>query len=352
MASGRDMVLSVPAARQGPGPMPAALVDALAPALSRLISRTLPGVSRSSGVGQGTELAQLRPYETGDDVRHLDASASARTGVMHVRLNVPERALTTWIVLDLSPSMAFGTAGRLKADVAEGVGLVFGRLGVRSAGSLGVIAFGAGPVGPGTPAPATEPAAGPPASQLAVGAPALYPPAPSDPSRASVVAADPLLRVLAPRGAKPGLAALGRLLGEGVNPDGQHAPGALAAALIRLGRLAGQPGLVVILSDFRGQRGWEGPLGGLALRHSVIAVEISDPRERELPAVGRLALVDPESGRLIQVDTSNRRLRERFAAIETQRRELVHRELRRLRVHHVSLSTDGPWLRDLGRGLG
>ena len=335
MASGRDMVLAVPAARQGPGPMPAALVDALAPALARLISRTIPGVSRATGAGQGTELAQLRPYESGDDVRYIDAAATARTGTMHVRLNVPERALTTWIVLDLSPSMAFGTAGRLKADVAEGAALVFGRLGVRSAGSLGVIAFGAGPVGPGTPAPSTQPGAGSGPAGSAPGA-----------------GVEPLLRVLAPRGAKPGLAALGRLLGEGVNPDGQHAPGALAAALTRLGRLAGQPGLVAILSDFRGQRGWERPLGALALRHSVIAVEISDPRERELPAVGRLALVDPESGRLIQVDTSSRRLRARFAAIEADRREQVHSELRRLRVHHVSLSTDGPWLRDLGRGLG
>ena len=81
----------------------------------------------------------------GDDVRHIDAAASARTGTPHVRLHVPERALTTWIVLDVSPSMAFGTARRLKADVAEGVALVFGRLGVRRAGSVGMVTFGAGP---------------------------------------------------------------------------------------------------------------------------------------------------------------------------------------------------------------
>ncbi len=122
-------MLAPPAARQGPGPLLAPLVDALDVAVNRLVTRTLPGDRRAAGVGLGTELAQMRPYELGDDVRYIDPSASARTGTPHVRLHVPERALTTWIVLDLSPSMAFGTARRLKADVAEGAALVFGRLG-------------------------------------------------------------------------------------------------------------------------------------------------------------------------------------------------------------------------------
>ena len=121
--------------------MPGALVDALDPAVNRLISRTLPGSRRAVGVGPGTELSQLRPYEPGDDVRYIDPASSARTGSLHVRLHVPERALTTWIALDLSASMAFGTAERLKADVAEGAALVFARLGLRRAGSVGVVGF-------------------------------------------------------------------------------------------------------------------------------------------------------------------------------------------------------------------
>src|SRR6201999_2775658 len=144
-ATRRPTAVRPPDARQGPGPMPRALVEALDPAVNRLLSRTLPGSRRAVGVGPGTELSQLRPYEPGDDVRHIDAASSARTGVFHVRLHVPERALTTWIVLDRSASMAFGTAERLKADVAEGAALVFGRLGVRRAGSVGLVAFGAGP---------------------------------------------------------------------------------------------------------------------------------------------------------------------------------------------------------------
>jgi uncharacterized protein (DUF58 family) len=297
-------LLEPPAARQGPGPLPQPLIEALDLALSRLVARTLPGDRRASGVGPGTELAQLRPYEIGDDVRYIDPAATARTGQPHVRLHVPERAITTWIVLDVSPSMAFGTALRLKADVAEGVALVFGRLGVRRAGSVGLVAFGAA-------AP----------------------------------------RMLPPRGAKPGIVALRRMLAEGVAPDGQHHAAALAEALTRAARMARQPGLVVVISDFRDQQGWQRAMGALRIRHSVLAAEIVDPREAEIPAVGHLALIDPETGARIDVDTSNRRVRERFAALERERRETLALELRRLRVDHVTLSTDQDWLVALGRRL-
>ena len=228
-------LLEPPAARQGPGPMAPSLIEAMDLALNRVVTRTLPGDRRAAGVGLGTELAQLRPYETGDDVRHIDAAATARTGIPHVRLHVPERALTTWIVLDVSPSMAFGTARRLKADVAEGAALVFGRLGVRRAGSVGMVAFGAGG-----------------------------------------------LRVLPPRGSKPGMVALRRALGEGISPDGQHDSKGLGDALDRAARLARQPGLVVVISDFRDQLDWERPLGSLRVRHSVLAVEGSWTRARAI----------------------------------------------------------------------
>ena len=121
-------MLEPPGGAPGPGAAPRPLIEALDVAVNRLVARTMPGDRRAAGVGLGTELAQLRPYEIGDDVRHIDAAATARTGAPHVRLHVPERALTTWMVLDISPSMAFGTARRLKADVAEGAALAFGRL--------------------------------------------------------------------------------------------------------------------------------------------------------------------------------------------------------------------------------
>jgi uncharacterized protein (DUF58 family) len=87
------------------------------------------------------------------------------------------------------------------------------------------------------------------------------------------------------------------------------------------------------------------------MRHSVLGVEIVDPRELELPAVGRLALIDPETGQRIEVDTSRSRVRKRYAELEQERRDLVARELRRLRVEHIELSTDDDWLLALGRRL-
>jgi uncharacterized protein (DUF58 family) len=297
-------VLSPPAARQGPGPIAQPVIDALDVAVNRLVARALPGDRRASGVGLGTELAQLRPYSIGDDVRHIDPSATARAGQPHVRLHVPERALTTWIVLDVSPSMAFGTSERLKADVAEGAALVFGRLAVRRAGSVGMVCFGA-----------------------------------SSP------------RVLPPRGSRPGFSAVRRALADGVSVDGVSDVHGLAGAVRRVARLAKQPGLSVVISDFRDQHAWERAIGSLRVRHAVLAVEIFDPREAELPSVGHLRAVDPETGEWIEVDTSRPALRRRFAQLEAERRTLVASELRRLRVDHVTLSTGDSWLRELGRQL-
>jgi uncharacterized protein (DUF58 family) len=285
--------------------MPAALLEALSLAVSHRVAGALPGDRRAAGVGAGTELAQLRPYVIGDDVRRIDAAATARTGEPHVRLQVPERTLTTWLALDVSSSMAFGTTKRLKADVAEGVALALGRLGLRHAGRLGVMTFGAG-----TP------------------------------------------RVVPPRGSKAGLVALRRALGEGVGVDGHGDPHALADAVGRIGRVARQPGFVAVISDFRDQRDWERPLGSLRAHHAVLAVEIGDPREAEMPSVGRIAVVDPETGARLEVDTSRRRVREKFAALEAERRAVLTAELRRLRIDHVTLSTDGDWLLELGRRLG
>jgi uncharacterized protein (DUF58 family) len=87
------------------------------------------------------------------------------------------------------------------------------------------------------------------------------------------------------------------------------------------------------------------------VRHSVFAVETRDPREAALPAVGHLSLVDPETGELLEVDTSRSEVRQAFAHIEAERRREVARELRRLRVDHVVLSTGDDWLRELGRRL-
>jgi uncharacterized protein (DUF58 family) len=283
--------------------MPGALLKALDLALVRRAGGLMPGDHVSPGAGAGTELVQLRPYQVGDDVRQLDAAATARTGIPHVRLQVPERALTTWLVLDVSPSMAFGTAARLKADVAEGVAVAVARLATRRGGRAALLRAGA----------AEE-------------------------------------RMLPPRGGRHAQVSIERALAEGVEPDGTADAAVLARALVRAGRVARRPGLVVVVSDFR-EDGWRGPLAALAARHSVVAVEVRDPREAALPSAGRLALVDPETGALVEVDSARARVREHYAALEAERREAVAAGLRAARADHIVLDTSHDWLRELGRGL-
>jgi uncharacterized protein (DUF58 family) len=296
--------IRIPDARQGPGPIPRNVLEKLDLVVARRTRGVLPGDRLAAGVGRGTELAQLRPYEVGDDVRQIDPAATARMGEPYVRLHVPERTLTTWLVVDRSPSMAFGTTTRLKSDVADGAAIVVSRLAVRRAGRVALCTFGAG-----------EP------------------------------------RLLPPRASKPGTVAVRRALAGGVAPDGEGDKRSLAHALVKLGRVATTPGLVVVISDFRDQEDWIRPFGALAAHHSVMAIEVRDPRETRLPNVGHLALVDPETGELVQIDTSRRRVRERFAAIEAEGRARVASELRRLAVEHVVLSTEADWLKDLGRRL-
>jgi uncharacterized protein (DUF58 family) len=295
-----------PPGRQGPGAVGGPAVAALELSLARRSAGVLPGEHQAVGLGGGTELSQLRPYVEGDDVRHLDAAASARTGEPHVRLHVPERTLTTWVALDISPSMAFGTTQRLKSDVAEGAVRVLARLGVRRGGRVGLLRWGAHPTS---------------------------------------------TTMLPPAGGRPALGAVDRALSEGVSPDGATDTEDLATALGRLQRVARRPGLIALISDFRDPSDWERPLSVLARRHRIVAIEVNDPRELALPDAGLMVMVDPNTGDTVEVDTSSPRLREAFATAEAERRRTLHAALRRVRARHVTLSTDGDWLRDLGRGL-
>jgi uncharacterized protein (DUF58 family) len=294
-----------PPGRQGPGPTPDRAVRTLDLGVARRASGLLPGERRAAGLGEGTELAQLRAYQVGDDVRMLDAAASARTGVPHVKLHVPERTLTTWLVVDVSASMAFGTAERLKSDVAEGAAGVLARLAVRRGGHV-----------------------------------------------ALVTAGEPRPRTLPPRSGEGALHAVRTQLAQGVAPDGHADPDGLARALRSVGRLA-QHGraLVAVVSDFRDAHELRPPLAALGARHSVLAVEVRDPREGVLPAAGHLALVDPETGERVQVDTTRREVRERVERLERERREALRDDLRAAGAAHVTLTTEGDWLRTLGRSL-
>jgi uncharacterized protein (DUF58 family) len=284
--------------RPGPGPVPDGLLKALELTIARRVDGLLAGDHRSAVLGRGTELAQVRPYEPGDDVRLIDWNVTARTTEPHVRVHLAERVLVTWIVLDTTPSMEFGTAQRRKADVALGVALAVGHAATVRGNRVGLVGFGA-----------------------------------SD-------------RVLPPTQGRAGLVGLLLALGDGHATRGSG-PVELAEALRRVAGAARQRALVVVVSDFRGPRDWRRPLLRLAGRHEVVAVEVRDPREQTLEPVGTLWLVDPESGRQLQVDTSDGGLRRRFADAAEAERKAVARELASAGVAHVTLSTDRDWLRDL-----
>ena len=288
-------------ARPGPGPVPERLLHALDVTIARRMDGLLAGDYRSALHGEGSELAQIRPYQPGDDVRQLDWSVTARTGEPHVRVHQAERALITWLVLDTSPSMGFGTADRRKADVAEGVAIAIGHVATRRGNRLGAITFGD-----------NDPR--------------------SVPVRQGKVGLMGLLNVLRNR-----------------EEAGKERVGAtsLGEAIRRVDTLARQGSLVVVASDFRGPLYWRKPLLQIAGRHDVIAVEIRDPREQELPNAGELWLVDPETGRQLRVDTRSSKLRARFAEAAAQERSGLARMLMSLGVRHVVLSTSGDWLRPL-----
>ena len=293
--------------------MPDALVRALQLTVGRRVHGLLEGDYRSSVLGRGTELAQVRPYTPGDDVRLLDWNVTARTGEPHVRVHHAERVLVTWLVLDATASMRFGTGDRRKDDVALGAAFAVGQAATARGNRVGVLSFGGGPSAPRPP-----------------------------------------------RQGRAGMLGLARALAPGTDggdPAGSGAAADLRGALQVAGSVARQRSLVVVVSDFRGRLDWRERLVDLAGRHMVLCIEVRDPREQVLPAMGELALVDPESGRRLRVDTGDPLLRERFAAAAADERERVAQAISSTGARHVVLSTEGDWLRTLagylrGRGPG
>jgi len=286
-------------AEPGPGPLSGASLRALELAIGRRVDGLLAGDYRSAFPGIGSELHQVRQYEPGDDVRRIEWNVTARTNRPHVRVELAERVLVTWLVIDASASMTFGTADRRKADVAEGVALAVGYAATRRGNRLGLVTFGS---------------------------------------------AEPRLR--RPRQGRAAL--LDTLQALRTHPGGDAT---LKEALELVDRVALQRALVVVVSDFRGPRDWRLPMLRVAGRHPTVAVEVRDPREQELPDMGELRLVDPETGRQLRVDTRDRKLRERFATAAADERRSLVTTLSSAGVRHVTLSTQGDWLRPLAAFL-
>ena len=273
--------------------------------VTRRLDGLVSGDYLTRASGPGTEPASARPYSPGDDARRIDWSLSARTLAPHVRTTEADRELETWIVIDRSASLDFGTANHEKREVALAGVAAFGFLTIRAGNRLGVVVAGG----------------------------------------------DELVR-LPPRSGRTAVLAALSVLYDSPRRDQGPAPGAdLGSAVAQVERTQRRRGQVIVVSDFLDATDWATPLRRLALRHQVIAVQVSDPREFELPPVGMLDVVDTESGTRIHVQTNSAQLRERFAAAVAARQDTIRRSLAEAGAEHVELSTSRDWVIDVAQFL-
>jgi uncharacterized protein (DUF58 family) len=261
--------------------------------------------------GPGSEAGESRPYTPGDDVRRMDWPVTARTTTAHVRETIADRELETWLVVDLSASLDFGTARTEKRELVLAALTALVHLTVRSGNRVGAV------VGTG--------------DQIFH--------IPAMPGRAH---ARYLLRRIA---ATPRAADVG----------GRGGEGSVAQMLSSLARPPRRRGLVAVVSDFIDSAvtdaapAWERALAGLSQRHQLLAVEIVDPRELELAPAGLITFVDPETGGQLEVQTSSKEVRERYARAAAEQRARIATGLRHAGAAHLQLRTDHDWLADIVR---
>jgi uncharacterized protein (DUF58 family) len=260
------------------------------------LATRLNGDERSRLVGAGVEFAGVREYQPGDDVRRIDWNLTARSNTPFVREAQADGAIDVWLVVDVSQSVDWGTGLCLKRYRAIELAAVAGQLLGRHGNRLGLLLFADRPIG-------------------------LVPPASG---RAHLERVVGRLR-LQPRSSSRG-------------------PTDLGGALNAISRLARRPSLIVVTSDFLVPDGWAAPLRLLAQRHEVVAARLRDARESSLPDVGLVTFEDPETGAQLTVNTSNARLRERFALAASAQAQRIETVLAACGVDQVVLGTDKPML--------
>ncbi len=252
----------------------------------------LQGDYRTLLRGSGIDLADLREYQHHDDVRHIDWNVTARLQIPHVRVFTEDREMTAWFLLDLSPSVDFGSGEQRKNRVSSQFVTVLARLLTRHGNRVGAMLYGAGvdtviPAGNG---------------------------------RRHV------LQLVHAMQQRPSHAASGTTRLDDLLKS--------AAGLVR------RRSTVFVVSDFISEPGWEKPLGQLAQKHEVVAVRLTDPLEMNMPDLGLITLRDAESGEQLLVDTSSPKFRQRFNQIAVQRETELRQTLARAGVDTLELSTD------------
>jgi uncharacterized protein (DUF58 family) len=257
----------------------------------RRLDGRLQGNYRTLLRGHGTDFRDVREYEVGDDVRHVDWNVTARMDEMFVRQYTEDRELTAWLLLDHSASMSFGPTHRTKERVLSEVAATIAQLLVRTGNRIGAIVYD-----------------------------------------------NDVVRTIPPRQGRPQVL---RLLDELLRPAGG---GGMVTDLGKLldtaARQIRRRSLVVIVSDFISEPGWERSLLRLTERHEVVAVRLVDPREFELPDAGLLVVQDAETGEQLMVDSSDPVFRRRLRDAGEAREEAVRAAARRAGVDLHVISTD------------
>jgi uncharacterized protein (DUF58 family) len=269
----------------------------------RRLDGLLQGDYRTLLRGGGIDLADLREYQFHDDVRHIDWNVTARLQTPHVRQFTEDREMTAWLLLDLSGSVDFGSMDVTKLSVSSGFVAVLARVLTRHGNRVGAMLYG-------TRVDTVLP-------------PRL--------SRQHVLN---LMRLMRSRPRDAGNSGGGTSLSELLNA---------AAGTIK------RRSLVLVVSDFISQPGWEGALSRLAQRHEVVAVRLFDPLEMTLPELGLVTVEDAETGEQLFIDTSDPGFRQRYVA-EAEAREAALREaLAHAGADTLELSTDDDLLESMLR---
>jgi uncharacterized protein (DUF58 family) len=258
----------------------------------RRLDGLMHGDYRTLFRGYGLDLAELREYHYHDDVRHIDWNVTARMREPYVRTFNEERELTAWFLLDLSPSLDFGSAGTQKRAVSAEFVALLARLFTRHGNRVGALLYG-----------------------------------------------DEVDAVIPPRsGRRHVLHLLHRVLARA--PRQMSRPTDLEAFLRAAGEMMKRRSLVFVVSDFVSAPGWAAALGRLARRHEIVAVRLYDPLETELPDLGLVVMQDAETGEQVLVDTHDPGFRARFAIAAARRENEVRAALAQAQVDALELSTD------------
>jgi uncharacterized protein (DUF58 family) len=259
----------------------------------RRLDGLLQGDYRTLLRGSGLDLADLREYQHHDDVRHIDWNVTARLGMPHVRVFTEDREMAAWFLLDLSPSVDFGSGEQRKRNVSAEFVATLARLLTRHGNRVGAMLYGSG-----------------------------------------------VDAVIPTRGGRRHVLHLLHSM-QTISPSTDDGTTRLRELLDSAAQLIKRRSTVFVVSDFISEPGWERSLAMLARRHEVVAVRLLDPLELELPDLGLLTVRDSETGEQLLVDTHDAGFRKRFARIAAQREAELRQGLVQAGVDALELSTDG-----------